>query len=130
MLLHRAVMGVEKGMECDHRDGDKLNNQRENLRVSTRSQNMLNIGSRKGSASQYCGVGPSGTKWKAGIRLNYKYKHLGVYTTEEAAARAYDYAAHTASPEFAKLNFDDGIWDAEKINSFRATQPHSKTILT
>jgi hypothetical protein len=38
--IHRIIMGEPKGMEIDHKNGDKLDNQRENLRICNRSQNV------------------------------------------------------------------------------------------
>ncbi len=38
--MHRQIMNCPKGMEVDHGDGDGLNNQRSNLEVVTRKENM------------------------------------------------------------------------------------------
>ena len=42
--MHRQIMGVIEypGDEIDHKDRDGLNNQKENLRIVTSSQNKLN----------------------------------------------------------------------------------------
>lgn len=43
-LLHRFLLGLVQGdsRQCDHVDGDPLNNRRENLRIVTYEQNMQN----------------------------------------------------------------------------------------
>lgn len=42
LSMHCQIMGKISGLEMDHRDGNGLNNQKDNLRFATRSQNMAN----------------------------------------------------------------------------------------
>ena len=42
ILMHRQIMRAPSSKQVDHRDGDSLNNQRENLRLCTHAQNCLN----------------------------------------------------------------------------------------
>lgn len=95
------------GKGSDHKDGDGLNNQRDNLRVATHHQNCLNRPPKKGSSSKYKGVSwyKRGKSWGAYIKLDGKQYHLGRFSTEEEAARAYDAAALHLHGEFAWLNF-------------------------
>ena len=48
--LHREVLGLTPGdgLETDHRNGDRLDNRRSNLRVATRAQNAQNVPARSG----------------------------------------------------------------------------------
>lgn len=46
-------------------------------------------------------------KWRARLHVNYKEIHLGLYDTQELAARAYDQAARHYQGKKAKLNFPD-----------------------
>lgn len=105
VMLHRRVTGCEQGTEPDHIDGDGLNNRRSNLRVGGRGPNMANTGSRGGS-SEYKGVfwAKDRHKWRAQIEVNGKRIHIGSFTWEVDAALAYNFAAHDAWGEFARLN--------------------------
>lgn len=42
--MHRLIMGVlgRSEINIDHKDGDGLNNRRDNLRIATVSQNVIN----------------------------------------------------------------------------------------
>lgn len=110
LTLHRIVAGDPEGLDVDHKNRNKLDNRRANLRVATRSQNMANTVGHNGRVSQYKGV-TRVTKagllrpWSASICVDYKRVHLGVFETEEQAARAYDHAARLHKGEFARLNF-------------------------
>jgi len=60
----------------------------------------------KGCSSEYKGVClyKSNKKWKAGITINSVETHLGYFTKEHDAARAYNEAATKLYGEFAALN--------------------------
>lgn len=117
--LHRLIakpMGLE---QVDHRDRDRFNNRRSNLRIfHTRGQNMANTAPRFGR--RYKGVfdrskGRTLTKPYAAYvsyidaktRGMTKRKYLGYFLTQEEAARAYDAAAKEVWGEFAWLNFPE-----------------------
>jgi hypothetical protein len=74
VLLHRYLMG-EPPEEVDHRNGDGLDNRRENLRRATTKQNGMNSRSRGGS-SKFKGVSWSRRHWRASIRVDYKTVRL------------------------------------------------------
>jgi hypothetical protein len=112
--LHRVVLArklarpLEPGEVTDHINGDTLDNRRENLRVCTHRQNLLNAGPRR-PGKRYKGAGwhKRRGKWQAYITVRGKLKWLGYFDTEEAAAHAYDEAARKHHGEFAYLNFPD-----------------------
>jgi len=111
--MHRLILQhyglLKEGLFVDHIDGDGLNNQKCNLRPCTRTENARN---KQGPFKNgYRGTHRSGYKknpWKAGIGVNGKRIHLGVFSTKEEAAKAYDKAALELHREFATLNFPQG----------------------
>jgi HNH endonuclease/AP2 domain len=88
----------------DHRDGDATNNRWNNLRRATRSQQSANRRRPRHNTSGYKGVtlhrGPG--KWRATIRINGKFKHLGTFTSPQEAHAAYVKAARKDHGEFAR----------------------------
>jgi hypothetical protein len=105
IYIHRDILKAPYGSVVDHANGNSLDNRRKNIRICTVGQNNCNSGARRGSASQYCGVGRCGNRWQARIIFEKTYHHLGVFKTEEEAARAYDRAARELHGEFAWQNF-------------------------
>jgi hypothetical protein len=103
IYMHREIMETPKGKMTDHWDGNTLNNQRDNLRDATNSQNQMN--KKHYGTFKYRGIGKSGNKFKSQICLNGKSTYLGTFDTEEGAAHAYDEAAKRLFGDFANLNF-------------------------
>jgi hypothetical protein len=109
VIMHRQLVGIP-GMSVDHKDHDGLNNQRDNIRSCTNSQNMQNIRKwKKPTSSKFKGVYWKSThnRWVAAIRIGGKKKFIGGYRDEETAAAAYDLAARTHFGEFAHPNFKE-----------------------
>lgn len=107
VFLHRFILDAPDSAEVDHKDGNGLNCQRDNLRLATHAQNQRNQKRRVTNKSGYKGVSWYGRdkKWRAVIGIGGKVKTLGCYATAEEAARAYDEAARELFGEFAKTNF-------------------------
>jgi len=104
--MHRLIMNIESGVQIDHRDGDGLNNCRNNLRICTISQNRANSEKRTPASSKYKGVrfDKKSKKWMVRISCNNIRKYLGSYKTEDEAAMIYNEQAKLLFGEFAKLN--------------------------
>lgn len=90
----------------DHKDRDYLNNQKENLRKCTASQNMANRAKYGNYSSKYKGVSycKRDDCWRAHIQINGKTKSLGTFMTERAAAISYNIEAKVLFGEFAFIN--------------------------
>lgn len=109
IYMHCLILDWYGGI--DHADGDGLNNQRVNLRRCTSSQNGGNRRKQSGTSSQYKGVSWNTGKqrWRAHIQIDKKPIHLGWFTEEATAARAYNEAAITLFKDFARINrIEDG----------------------
>ena len=108
ILMHRLILGLQPGdkRQCDHTDGDGLNNQQSNLRICTSLQNNRSQKKRKANTSRYKGVcwHPRDHKWVSRIRTNEKRINLGYFDSDIEAARVYDKSALKYHGEFALTN--------------------------
>lgn len=92
VLLHRLILSARPGFIVDHRNGDKLDSRRANLRFATRHLNAHNsYRARCDSRSGVRGVSFDTRKglWFSRIRIMGISKWLGYFRTLVAAARAY-----------------------------------------
>jgi len=108
VYLHRLIAGTPKGKDTDHRDGDKLNNRRSNLRVCTRSQNNANRQKpSRGKYTKYAGVywSAQNKAWMVRLGSREDQEYIGYFRTPVEAAKAYDFSASRRYGEFAKTNF-------------------------
>lgn len=109
-LHHFLLPGVAR---VDHRDGNSLNDQTENIRPATKQQNSRGFQRKKlGATSKFRGVcwNKRASKWIAQIHVTVGGDpvHLGCFINEEDAARAYDSAAVFYFGEWASTNFPIG----------------------
>jgi len=108
VFMHRLLMGAtDSKIKIDHIDSNGLNNQRNNLREVTHSENLMNKRSCINSSSIYKGVQLNNAKykyWFASIKVNGKKIGLGCHKNEKDAAMAYNNAAIKHFGSFAKLN--------------------------
>jgi hypothetical protein len=109
LAMHRQIMGLSIGHEVfvDHRNLNRQDNQRANLRICTRTQNHYNRPAQSTSKSGIKGVRRQAgrNKWEAKIRIDGRQKVLGYFDTAEDARAAYKKAAIEIHGEFA--NFGD-----------------------
>jgi hypothetical protein len=90
----------------DHIDGNKQNNNIDNLRSCTKSQNSLNAKGKKHSKAQFKGISYDKRydTYVAAITINRKRKYIGSFKEPIRAAFAYNQYAEVYHKEFAKLN--------------------------
>ena len=105
-LMHRIIMNPQKNMEIDHIDNNGLNNQKNNLRIVTHQQNMMNSSKIKNKSSKFKGISwdKNRNKWYTEIFFSGKKYFLGRFTNEIDAARAYNTKAKELFSEYACLN--------------------------
>jgi hypothetical protein len=105
--MHNMILPSHKGFLPDHKNRDGLDNQRENLRLATPSQNQHNKQKRVLSSSCFKGVSwcKRDKAWGAKIVLHKKCISLGNFKSEIQAALAYDEGAKKYHGEFASPNF-------------------------
>lgn len=107
-MAHRLIFIYHYGFTpefIDHIDQDVTNNNIENLRAATKSENGSNRGKTKRNTSGFKGVWfkKSSKKWAATIQKNKKSMHLGVFETIELANEAYKKAALIHHKQFANV---------------------------
>lgn len=107
--MHRLILDAPDGVDVDHINRNKLDNRKANLRLVSRSHNMMNTDLRSTNTSGYKGVSWSQVagKWEARIRRDERQYFLGLYPTSDDAARAYDAKARELFGDVAVLNFPD-----------------------
>jgi hypothetical protein len=101
VLMHRVISGFHF---VDHRNGDKLDNQRKNLRKANHSTNAMNMKKHRG-VSKYKGVSNDRGYWRVQIWKNKKKAFTANAPTELWAAMIYDLNAPLLFGPFARLNF-------------------------
>ena len=103
--MSREVINCPNGYFVDHIDGNKLNNQKSNLRIATKSQNGMNRGRPASNTSGYKGVSwdKHTLKWRAEIKANGKRYRLGRFLEKVDAAKAYFEAARKLHKDFAHI---------------------------
>lgn len=112
IYLHRVITNCPQELEPDHKDGDGLNNRRQNLVVGTHKQNCQSFkGKQKGATSKFRGVCWDKNKdsWQARIKKDSHHIFLGRFDSEEAAARAYDKKVTELGLSKAALNFPENL---------------------
>lgn len=110
IYMHHDVLPVPAGMQVDHKNHNKLDNRRANLRLATQHQQARNQPPRRGvHTSRFKGVSRhvQSSRWRARIRIDGHQISGGLFINEEDAARAYDAMAREHFGEFAWLNFPD-----------------------
>lgn len=129
--MHNCILTPPKGMEIDHINGDGLDNRRCNLRIATRSQNMVNTvrdKSKNDSRFKCVGVKKRLNKITYYAQISHKGKqhHFGYFDNEVEAALVADIESIKIYGEFARPNFPvlfklinnaykEGLEDAAKV---------------
>jgi hypothetical protein len=106
VFMHRVIMQISSDLQVDHIDGNGLNNQRDNIRAVTPSQNSQNQRIKANNKSGIKGVrwDKIRCKWVAEIGVNRKGVHLGRFDAKEDAASAYATASARIHGNFGRTS--------------------------
>jgi hypothetical protein len=106
--LHRFILNESNPKNIiDHKNGNGLDNRKNNIRAATINENNFNTKLRVNSKIAYKGVtfNEKSKKYRSRIQFNKKGIHIGCFYNVLEAARAYDAKAEELFGEFANLNF-------------------------
>lgn len=114
VLMHDVLLQCPAGGVVDHKNRNKADNRKLNLRiagVADNGHNSAGVGCRR-TTSPFKGVFQKKPTHsiRARIKIGDTVIDLGRYATHEEAARAYDRAALEYHGEFAWLNFPESRW--------------------
>lgn len=104
--MHQLVLSPKPPLYPHHIDTDGLNNQRDNLELTTQQVNVRHQGGHKRSTSQFKGVcfNKTARKWHAQITVSGRKYFLGLHENELEAAHAYNEAAREYYGDKCYLN--------------------------
>ena len=103
--MHVYLMHPKPGEKIDHINNDPKDNRLLNLRISNDSFNNHNKPKQEGLTSNYIGVSKKNSRYTSQISKDKIKYYLGMFDTEEEAAKARDKKALELYGEHAKLNF-------------------------
>ena len=105
IAMHQLILPTEDGYIPEHIHGEqsKNDNRKENLRVATQSQNMMNTKTRANNTSGVRGVywRKDIKKWSAGIWVNKQHISLGCFNNIEDVTKARKKAEEKYFGEFS-----------------------------
>jgi len=94
--LHRFVMHAKKGQQIDHKNRNKLDNRKENLRFCNTKQNHWNDISKTGVHFR-----PNRNSWIVRMMINGKRKYIGYFANKKLALDARKQASLKYYKEFS-----------------------------
>lgn len=92
--LHRYLTNPPPNLVVDHLNGNKLDNRRENLQITTRQGNSWNRQRNKNNSTGFRGVSKLNTSFYAQMKLDGKNYYLGRYENEKEAAEVVELLHH------------------------------------
>jgi hypothetical protein len=116
VYLQNQIMEPRAGRLVTFKDKDPLNCQRDNLIEVTVEESRRMARPRKNASSKYKGVSfhKATAKYTAHLHVNGDLVYLGIFPTEEEAAKVYDQKAYDHFGSMAYFNFPDELVKEEK----------------
>ena len=115
IYLHRFILDAGPDQVCDHINGNRLDNRRENLRLVDKYVNARNRAAR----GKYLGVTIVDGRYTAKLIRNKKVVYLGQYADERVAAWAVDEARRILDGELHRPNITNFSPSHEDVERFR-----------
>lgn len=104
--MHRLILGVEDGVLVDHKNRNRLDNTKDNIRPCTPSENAMNRGTPSNNELGVKGISynKSNGKYRARITVDKVTKHLGYFDTLDDAIKAREQAEIALHGDFSSTN--------------------------
>jgi len=129
LYMHRMVAQARTAGVVDHWDFCGLNNRRKNLRVCGFGSNAQNMNAKfRISAAGFRGVDKRGHRWRAKLKFDGQYQHIGYYDSPIEAALAYDEAVLRLYGPHAWTNFNNDRFDPPMEHSMSTDQDEDDQI--
>jgi hypothetical protein len=102
--MHREIMKTPKHLFTDHINMDRLDNRKTNLRICTKSQNMLNRPAQNNNTSGHKNIywDKNRNLWAVEIKVNGRKYHIGRFEQLEDAIERRDVAHKGIIGDFAR----------------------------
>lgn len=109
--IHTFLMEPNENQVVDHINGDRTDNRRDNLRITTQAKNCINKKLQGNNKSGMAGVSwdKDRNKWAPEIAMDHKKCHLGRYSKFEDAAYARYIAELVLFEKYRSFRNDDYI---------------------
>lgn len=105
ILMHRFILNPHSSAIIDHKDRNPLNNQRDNLRLCTQSQNQKNRKPNINSSSAFKGITKTQQgKWRVRVTIDGVRTNFGTFSDEIEAVKMYDRVAKKYYGEYGYIN--------------------------
>jgi len=89
LYLHRFLLDAPHGFDVDHKNHNRLDNRRSNLRILTRALNLLNRRAALSRKAKTYGVYKTKSgRWSANMSINDKTTRIGTFDTKRQAINA------------------------------------------
>lgn len=94
VYMHRVITKAPNEKVVDHKNGNTLDNRKQNLRVCTdggnqANRNKVNVNNTSGISNVYFSKDKNRIKrWRAIVKRNYRKINLGSYLTKQEASEA------------------------------------------